>query len=161
MKYLVLTLCLGAAVISGCSRHDTVKPAPATSTGATAPAGKSQPVKLAVPDTAKPPTQEQISERLTTKFDVNKDGSVSQQEMLSVTVGDLLKHSARKDKTLTSDEFHTALGDKTGKDADISKVFDKVDTNHDKSLSQQEVSEYVWPSIVALNQPTAQKPISH
>lgn len=145
MQSYILPLLLVAA-LAGCSKPSVEQP----TTAAVAPVARQ---KAPLPELAKPPTSAQISQSLVTKYDVNHDGAVTTEEVRDTVVGNLLKASKTHESFLNAAEFHSALGDETGKDADIQKTFAKVDTNKDNKLDVKELTDFVWPSISALNQP--------
>lgn len=104
------------------------------------------PVRVSAPE-LKPPSPAQIRANLVSKYDLNKDKGVTSQEILSVTVFELLKFSNRGDKQLTTGEFHQALGDTEHNDPEIADVFKKIDKDADQKATESELAAYIWAGL--------------
>ena len=160
MKYLILTTLCAVSVLAACSANSdknpsATSPSPSASTASAPKSGAGVPVKLPAPAAKAPPTQEEINKKLVERFDAKHDGHVTAQEMLDVTVNNLLRFSSKKDRTLTSADFHTALGDKSGKDKDIEKIFSNIDKDQNKTLDERELAAFAWPSIQSMTAPAS------
>lgn len=125
------------AFLTACSD----KPSPTT-----AAPKQAAPVRVSAPE-LKSPSPAQIRANLVSKYDLNKDKGVTSQEILSVTVFELLKFSNRNDKQLTAGEFHQALGDTEHTDPEIADVFKKVDKDADQKATESELAAYIWTGL--------------
>lgn len=153
MKKITLLVAATSAftlLLAGCSNEAQETSAKPSSI---AQAPRTVPKKVVAPE-LKPPTPEQIRSSLVSKYDLNKDKAVTPQEVLSITVYDLMKFSTRNDKTLNQGEFHLALGDTEQKDEEMTAVFKTIDTDKNQFISESEISAYIWPSVQAMAQKT-------
>lgn len=85
------------------------------------------------------------------QFDVNRDGVVTVDEMLSVNVGWVMEYDRNGDGYLSEAEFLQSTGDRRNRFSASTNIFQHIDTNRDGRLSSKEVAAYLSPSIAALD----------
>lgn len=85
------------------------------------------------------------------RVDMNNDGVVTADELLSYNLGKIMSFDKNNDGYLSEAEFIAALGDRRNRNGQASQMFRNADTNRDGRLSSQEVADYLRPSIAALD----------
>lgn len=85
------------------------------------------------------------------KLDLNKDGILTAQELLSDGLGKMMAYDRNGDGYLNQAEFQQAMGDRRNRFGASTNLFKHLDLNKDNRLSSQEVAKYLAPSIAALD----------
>lgn len=85
------------------------------------------------------------------RFDANKDGVVTTQEILSDGLGRMMAFDRNNNGYLSQPEFQQAMGDRRNRFGASTNLFKHLDRNKDNRLSSQEVAGYLAPSINALD----------